>query len=393
MPQALVRALELPLERRVAHARPGDRRAPNVGAGTELARLRPYLPGDDVRHLDAAATARTGDPHVRLHVPERALTTWVVLDVSPSMAFGTARPAEGRRRRGRRARARPPGGLPRRRVGARALRRGRPADPAAADSSRRALVGLGLALQEGVARDGRARPARPRARARADRGRRPPAGSGGDRVGLPRPAGLVTRARGAADAPLGARGRDRTTRARASCPRSGSSPWSIPRRGPARARHVQPARPRALRRARVRAARDAGARAAASSGRARAPLDRRGLAARAREGAAVSLSSPIWLATLVAVLLATLAYVASDRAATRYAAAFPRSTRCARPPARAAAGARTFLRDDAASPSRRSPSRSPARRSRRASPRGGPRSCSSPTTPARCRRPTSTPRG
>ena len=44
-----------------------------------------------MRHIDAAATARTGQPHVRMHVPERSLTTWIVLDVSPSMAFGTAR--------------------------------------------------------------------------------------------------------------------------------------------------------------------------------------------------------------------------------------------------------------------------------------------------------------
>jgi uncharacterized protein (DUF58 family) len=70
---------------------PGDRRAAGVGVGTELAQLRTYEIGDDVRHLDAAATARTGQPHVRMHVPERALTTWIVLDVSPSMAFGTAR--------------------------------------------------------------------------------------------------------------------------------------------------------------------------------------------------------------------------------------------------------------------------------------------------------------
>jgi len=61
-----------------------------MGAGTELAQLRPYVIGDDVRQIDAAATARTGVPHVRLHVPERTLTTWIVLDVSPSMAFGTA---------------------------------------------------------------------------------------------------------------------------------------------------------------------------------------------------------------------------------------------------------------------------------------------------------------
>ena len=52
--------------------------------------LRPYQVGDDVRQLDPAATARTGVPHVRLQVPERLLTTWLVLDVSASMAFGTA---------------------------------------------------------------------------------------------------------------------------------------------------------------------------------------------------------------------------------------------------------------------------------------------------------------
>ena len=46
--------------------------------------------GDDVRRLDPAASARTGIAHVREHVPERALTTWVLLDVSASMAFGTA---------------------------------------------------------------------------------------------------------------------------------------------------------------------------------------------------------------------------------------------------------------------------------------------------------------
>ncbi len=88
--QPLIEALDLALNRLVARTLPGDRRATGVGAGTELAQLRQYEVGDDVRHIDAAATARTGQPHVRLHVPERALTTWIVLDVSPSMAFGTA---------------------------------------------------------------------------------------------------------------------------------------------------------------------------------------------------------------------------------------------------------------------------------------------------------------
>jgi len=91
MAAALIEALDPLVTRLVARTLPGDRRAAGVGLGTELAQLRPYEMGDDVRHIDAAATARTGTPHVRLHVPERALTTWMVLDLSPSMAFGTAR--------------------------------------------------------------------------------------------------------------------------------------------------------------------------------------------------------------------------------------------------------------------------------------------------------------
>jgi uncharacterized protein (DUF58 family) len=83
--------LEPRVAARVARTLPGDRRASGVGPGTELAQIRPYAVGDDVRHIDASATARTGEPHVRLHVPERTLTTWIAVDVSPSMAFGSAR--------------------------------------------------------------------------------------------------------------------------------------------------------------------------------------------------------------------------------------------------------------------------------------------------------------
>jgi uncharacterized protein (DUF58 family) len=88
-PSRIVEALDLTLVRRTAGMLPGEHRAPGVGAGTELAQLRVYQPGDDVRQLDPAASARTGVPHVRLHVPERLMTAWIVLDVSPSMAFGT----------------------------------------------------------------------------------------------------------------------------------------------------------------------------------------------------------------------------------------------------------------------------------------------------------------
>jgi uncharacterized protein (DUF58 family) len=90
IPHGLLESLDLIVARRASGALPGDRRAVGLGSGTELAQLRPYEVGDDVRQIDASATARTGVPHVRLHVPERTLTTWIALDVSPSMAFGTA---------------------------------------------------------------------------------------------------------------------------------------------------------------------------------------------------------------------------------------------------------------------------------------------------------------
>jgi uncharacterized protein (DUF58 family) len=87
----MIEALDVKINRLVSRSLPGDQRATGVGLGTELAQLRPYEVGDDVRHIDPAATARTGQPHVRLHVPERTMTTWIVLDLSPSMAFGTER--------------------------------------------------------------------------------------------------------------------------------------------------------------------------------------------------------------------------------------------------------------------------------------------------------------
>ena len=89
MPSQVLKASELALVRRAAGLLPCEHRAPGVGLGTELAQLRVYQPGDDVRQLDPAASARTGVPHVRLQVPERLMTAWIVVDVSPSMAFGT----------------------------------------------------------------------------------------------------------------------------------------------------------------------------------------------------------------------------------------------------------------------------------------------------------------
>ncbi len=90
VPPQVLRALDLAVMRRVESLIPGEHMTPQVGGGTDLAMIRPYRPGDDVRHIDWNVTARMREPHVRVHVGERALTAWLLLDVSASMAFGTA---------------------------------------------------------------------------------------------------------------------------------------------------------------------------------------------------------------------------------------------------------------------------------------------------------------
>ena len=90
VPDAVLRSLDLAILRKVQSLVPGEHLTPQVGSGTELAMIRPYRPGDDVRHIDWNVTARMREPHVRVHVGERAMTAWLVLDMSASMGFGTA---------------------------------------------------------------------------------------------------------------------------------------------------------------------------------------------------------------------------------------------------------------------------------------------------------------
>jgi uncharacterized protein (DUF58 family) len=90
LPGSVLRALDLTIGRRVEGLLSGDYRSTRLGPGTELAQVRPYEPGDDVRMIDWNVTARTRLPHVRVHLAERVLTSWVVVDASASMRFGTA---------------------------------------------------------------------------------------------------------------------------------------------------------------------------------------------------------------------------------------------------------------------------------------------------------------
>ena len=68
----------------------GDYRTMFRGQGLDLADLREYVAGDDVRHIDWNVTARMDSPYVREYHEDREITAHFLLDVSPSVDFGTA---------------------------------------------------------------------------------------------------------------------------------------------------------------------------------------------------------------------------------------------------------------------------------------------------------------
>ncbi|WP_394622053.1 DUF58 domain-containing protein [Lentzea sp. JNUCC 0626] len=88
--EAALRMLELDVRRRLDGLLQGNHLGLVPGPGTEPGEARTYQPGDDVRRMDWAVTARTTIPHIRETVADRELETWVAIDLSPSLDFGTA---------------------------------------------------------------------------------------------------------------------------------------------------------------------------------------------------------------------------------------------------------------------------------------------------------------
>ncbi|MQA16711.1 MAG: DUF58 domain-containing protein [Pseudonocardiaceae bacterium] len=88
--EAGLRALELTVRRRLDGLLQGNHLGLVPGPGTEPGEARPYQPGDDVRRMDWAVTARMTEPHIRDTVADRELETWLAVDLSPSLDFGTA---------------------------------------------------------------------------------------------------------------------------------------------------------------------------------------------------------------------------------------------------------------------------------------------------------------
>ena len=89
-PDALLRRLEWTVIRRLDGLLQGDYRTLFRGFGLDLADIREYQYHDDVRHIDWNVTARLATPYVREYNEDREVTAWFLLDLSPSVDFGSA---------------------------------------------------------------------------------------------------------------------------------------------------------------------------------------------------------------------------------------------------------------------------------------------------------------
>ena len=86
--ERLLHRLEWRVLRRLDGRTQGGYRTVRRGSGLDFAGLRPYVEGDDARHIDWNVTARLDEPQVREFNEDRELTTWLVLDRSASMVVG-----------------------------------------------------------------------------------------------------------------------------------------------------------------------------------------------------------------------------------------------------------------------------------------------------------------
>lgn len=88
-PERILRRLEWTVIRRLDGLLHGDYRTLFRGCGLDLADLREYQYHDDVRYIDWNVTARLETPYVREYNEDRDLTAWFLLDLSPSIDFGS----------------------------------------------------------------------------------------------------------------------------------------------------------------------------------------------------------------------------------------------------------------------------------------------------------------
>ncbi len=89
-PERILQRLDWQVIRRLDGLLQGDYRSLFYGYGVDFADLREYQPEDDIRYIDWNVTARMDSPYIRQYVEDREITAWFLLDLSPSVDFGTA---------------------------------------------------------------------------------------------------------------------------------------------------------------------------------------------------------------------------------------------------------------------------------------------------------------
>lgn len=88
-PERILQRLDWQVIRRLDGLLQGDYRSLFYGYGVDFADLREYQPEDDIRYIDWNVTARMDSPYIRQYVEDREITAWFLLDLSPSVDFGT----------------------------------------------------------------------------------------------------------------------------------------------------------------------------------------------------------------------------------------------------------------------------------------------------------------
>lgn len=88
-PERILQRLDWQIIRKLDGILQGDYRSLFHGFGLDFADLREYQPGDDIRYIDWNVTARMNTPYVREYLEDREISAWFLLDVSPSVDFGT----------------------------------------------------------------------------------------------------------------------------------------------------------------------------------------------------------------------------------------------------------------------------------------------------------------
>src|SRR5439155_913608 len=93
-PRTLARIASLDLRARliVEGLMTGMHRSPYQGASVEFAQHRPYVFGDDIRHVDWKVLAKTDRIYLKQYIEETNLHLICVVDASESMGYGTVAP-------------------------------------------------------------------------------------------------------------------------------------------------------------------------------------------------------------------------------------------------------------------------------------------------------------